>query len=133
MNPQPVQVYSPNRRWRGVVCDTIDRLSSRSEDRLCHKQSRAALVNAFHRVREGSNNGGSTTPSAFTDLIHVLVLIGLPAGSVNSALSRHAIDASPDGVMVNVFNDLASLPRYRDVLETVAKRDAVVNLRFGRC
>jgi hypothetical protein len=71
------------------------------------------------------------TQSAFTDLIHVLVLIGLPAGPVNTALSRHAIDASSSGVMVNVFNDLANLPRYRDALETVGKPDAVVDLRLA--
>jgi NAD(P)H-dependent FMN reductase len=68
------------------------------------------------------------TPSAFSDFINVLVLVGLPAGPANGALSRHAIDASADGVMVNVFNDLASVPRYRDALETEAKPDAVVEL-----
>ena len=71
------------------------------------------------------------TPNAFTDFINVLVVIGLPAGPVNRALSRHAIDSSPDGVMVNVFNDLARLPRYREALETQGKQDAVVDLRLA--
>ena len=71
------------------------------------------------------------TPNAFTDFINVLVVIGLPAGPVNRALSRHAIDSSPDGVMVNVFNDVACLPRYREALETRAKPDAVVDLRLA--
>jgi hypothetical protein len=71
------------------------------------------------------------TPNAFTDFINVLVVIGLPAGLVNRALSRHAIDSSPDGVMVNVFNDIACLPRYREALETRAKPDAVVDLRLA--
>jgi chromate reductase, NAD(P)H dehydrogenase (quinone) len=71
------------------------------------------------------------TPNAFADLINVLVLVGLPAGTVNNAVSRHAIDASPDGVMVDVFNDLAGLPRYRDALETMAKPEAVVDLRLA--
>jgi hypothetical protein len=71
------------------------------------------------------------TPSAFTDFINVLVLVGLPVGPVNRALSRHAIDSSPDGVMVNVFNDLARLPRYREALETRGKPDAVVDLRLA--
>jgi len=61
----------------------------------------------------------------------VLVLVGLPAGPVNRALSRHVIDSSPDGVMVNVFNDLARLPRYREALETQVKPDAVVDLRLA--
>ena len=69
------------------------------------------------------------TTNAFPDFINVLVLVGLPAGPVNRALSRHAIDSSPDGVMVNVFNDLARLPRYREALETQGKPDAVVDLR----
>src|SRR6476659_2644120 len=71
------------------------------------------------------------TPNAFTDFINVLVVIGIPAGPVNRALSRYAIDSSPDGVMVNVFNDVACLPRYREALETRAKPDAVVDLRLA--
>ena len=71
------------------------------------------------------------TPNAFADFITVLVLVGLPAGPVNRALSRHAIDSSPDGVMVNVFSDVASLPRYREDLETWGKPDAVVDLRLA--
>ena len=69
------------------------------------------------------------TPNAFTEFIQVLVLVGLPAGPVNRALSRQAIDTSPDGVMVNVFSDLALRPRYREALETLGKPDAVVDLR----
>jgi NAD(P)H-dependent FMN reductase len=60
-----------------------------------------------------------------------LVLVCLPAGPVNRAISRHAIDSSPDGVMVNVFNDLARLPRYREALEARGKPDAVVDLRLA--
>jgi hypothetical protein len=68
------------------------------------------------------------TPSAFTDFINVLVLVGLPVGPANRRLSRHAIDSSPDGVTVNVFDDLARLPRYRDGFESERKPDAVVDL-----
>jgi hypothetical protein len=50
-------------------------------------------------------------PNAFADSVNVLVLVGLPAGPVNRALRRHVIDSSLDGVLVNVFNDLARLPR----------------------
>ena len=71
------------------------------------------------------------TPDAFAYFISVLVVIGIPAGPVNRALSRYAIDSSPDGVMVNVFNDVACLPRYREALETRAKPDAVVDLRLA--
>ena len=71
------------------------------------------------------------TPNVFTDFINVLVLVGLRAGPVNRAVSRLAIDTSPDGVMVNVFNDLARLPRYREALETHGTPDAVVDLRLA--
>ena len=71
------------------------------------------------------------TPDVFTDFIYVLVLVCLPAGPVNRAINRHAIDSSPDGVMVNVFNDLARLPRYREALEARGKPDAVVDLRLA--
>jgi hypothetical protein len=71
------------------------------------------------------------TPDAFADFMSVLVLVGLPEGPINRALGRHAIDSSPDGVMVNVFNDLARLPRYREALEFQRKPDAVVELRLA--
>jgi NAD(P)H-dependent FMN reductase len=71
------------------------------------------------------------TPNAFTDFINVLVLVGIPAGPVNRALSRHAIDSSPDGILVNVFSDLSGLPRYREDLESWGKPDAVVDLRLA--
>jgi hypothetical protein len=71
------------------------------------------------------------TPNAYPDFIVVLVLVGLPAGPVNRALSRHAIDCSPDGVLVNVVDDLARLPRYSEALETHGTPDAVVALRMA--
>ena len=71
------------------------------------------------------------TPNAFANLINVLLLVGLSTGAVNGALSRHASDASPDGVAINVVGDLASLPRYRDGLATTEKPDAVVNVRLA--
>ena len=71
------------------------------------------------------------TPDVFTDFINVLVLVGLQASPVSRALSRLAIDSSPDGVMVNVFDDLAGLPRYREALETHETPEAVVALRIA--
>jgi hypothetical protein len=71
------------------------------------------------------------TPNAYPDFVNVLVLVGLPAGPVNRALSRHAIDSSPDGVMVHVFDDLAGLPRYKEALETEGTPEAVVALRLA--
>jgi hypothetical protein len=66
---------------------------------------------------------------AFPEFKTVLVLVGLPASPVNRALSRLAIDSSPDGVLVHVFDDLARLPRYNEALETEGTPDAVVALR----
>jgi NAD(P)H-dependent FMN reductase len=71
------------------------------------------------------------TPNAFPDFINVLVLVGLPAGPVNRAMSRHALDSSPDGVVVNVFDDLAHLPRYSEALEAAGPPDAVVAFRMA--
>ena len=66
---------------------------------------------------------------AMTDLINVLMLVGLRAGSVSRALSRLAVDTSPDGVMVHVFDGLAEMPRYCEALETRGTPDSVVALR----
>jgi hypothetical protein len=70
-------------------------------------------------------------PNAFADFMNVLVLVALPEGPIHRAMGRHAIDSSPDGVMVNVFNDLARLPRYREALETQRTPEAVVDLRLA--
>jgi NAD(P)H-dependent FMN reductase len=68
-------------------------------------------------------------PHAYPDFVNVLVLVGLPAGPVNRALSRLAIDSSPNGVVVNVFNDLMGLPRYNEALENRGTPDTVLALR----
>ena len=91
--------------------DNIDKLLPPIGRWAYHKQSPGTasecLTSSADKV---AMMAAPQTPNAFTDFIHVLVLVGLPAGPVNRALSRHAIDSSPDGVMVNVFNDLARLP-----------------------
>ncbi len=98
----------------------------------CNKQSPGSACECFtSSVDKVAMMAAPQTPNAFTDFITVLVLVGLPAGPVSRALSRHAIDSSPDGVLVNVFNDLARLPRYRDALETKGKPEAVVDLRLA--
>jgi NAD(P)H-dependent FMN reductase len=71
------------------------------------------------------------TPNAYPDFVTVLVLVGLPAGPVNRALSRQAIDSAPDGVMVHVFDELVRLPRYNEALETRGTPDEVVALRLA--
>jgi NAD(P)H-dependent FMN reductase len=71
------------------------------------------------------------TPNAYAYFINVLVLVGLPEGPVNRAVSRHAIDSSPDGVMVNVFDSLLRLPRYNEALETQGPPESVVALRLA--
>ena len=61
-----------------------------------------------HRTHQ-SFNGAPSKPAIRSDLG------GLPAGPVNRALSRHAIDSPPDGVMVNVFTTLPAC-RLREAL-----------------
>lgn len=78
---------------------------------------------AMMTVAEASN--------AYPDFITVLVLVGLPAGPINRALCRHAIDSSPDGVLVNVFDDLGQLPRYDEALDTQGTPDVAVALRMA--
>jgi hypothetical protein len=71
------------------------------------------------------------TPNLYPDVINVLVLVGLRESPVSRALSRLAVDSSPDGVMVNVFDNLGRLPRYREALENHETPEAVVALRIA--
>lgn len=74
---------------------------------------------------------GPQTSNPYTEFITVLVLVCLPPGPINRTLSRHVINSSPDGVLVNVFSDVAGLPRYREDLEARGKPEAVVDLRLA--
>jgi hypothetical protein len=56
------------------------------------KQHRRMLPIEFDKV---TIVAAPQTPSAFSDLVSVLVMVGLPAGPANRALSRHAIDPLP--------------------------------------
>jgi hypothetical protein len=97
-----------------------------------HKQSSGSTLRMLHiEYRQVAMMATPQTPKALPDFINVLVLIGLPAGPVNRSLSRQAIDSSPDGVMVNVFDDLIRLPRYNEALEVHGTPDAVVDLRIA--
>src|SRR3954449_2091070 len=117
-----------HRRRDGLVGDTIDRRCARrtmGSGAIAGQRLRMLYI----EYRQAAIMATPQTPNAFPNFITVLVLVGLPAGPVNRAMSRHAIDSSPDGVMVHVFDDLARLPRYSDALETDETPDAVVALR----
>jgi NAD(P)H-dependent FMN reductase len=77
----------------------------------------------------GAATPASQSPNLHADLINVLVLVGLSSGPVSRAVGRHVIENSPDGVMVNVFGDLARLPRWNEALEARHTPDEVVELR----
>src|SRR5689334_6188077 len=93
--------------------------------RTCQQQSRCGLrilLSSADKVAMMTTT--PQTPNAFADFTNVLVLVGLPPGPVNRSLSRHAVDSSPEGIVVNVFNDVAGLPRYHEALEARGKPDA---------
>jgi NAD(P)H-dependent FMN reductase len=69
------------------------------------------------------------TPQEFPASTNVLVLVGLPAGPTNCALSKHVLISPPDGVTVNLFDDLAHLPRYSEAVETHGLPHQVIALR----
>src|ERR1700754_79892 len=92
---------------------------------------REPRTSASHRVQKVAMTASPETPNLYTDVMNVLVLVGLRESPVSRALSRLAIDSSPDGVMVNVFDDLARLPRYREALETHEMPEDVVALRIA--
>jgi hypothetical protein len=72
------------------------------------------------------------TPNAYPDFIIVSVLVGLPTGPVSRALCRHAIDSSPDGVMVNVVDDLVRLPHYDEGVGNLRDAGRGRRLAYGR-
>jgi NAD(P)H-dependent FMN reductase len=69
------------------------------------------------------------TPNVFPAFTNVLVLVGLPAGPTNCALSKHVLARPPEGVTVNLFDNLARLPRYSEAVETHGPPRQVIALR----
>jgi hypothetical protein len=66
--------------------------------------------------------------STMTD-VNVLIIVGLPAGSVNRALAKIAVESVADGITLNVFDTLGELPRYSETLEGGGTPSSVGALR----
>jgi hypothetical protein len=80
------------------------------------------------RVRDDCCYRHTKTASAMTG-IHVLIIVGVRAGSVNRALAKVAADSSADGITLNIFVNLSDLPRYSEALEEGGAPSSVGALR----
>lgn len=89
----------------------------------------------IHRCEEEStnrDNGSSARRTALTSTT-VLVIAGISTSAVRRGLSHAAALSSPNGIALNVFDNLAGLPHYRETAENqrlprpvAALRDAAI-------
>lgn len=62
--------------------------------------------------------------------VRVLALVGsIRAGSVNRQLAERLRDSAPDGVVVEIADDLAALPFYDDDVDAAGAPEAVARIR----
>lgn len=70
-----------------------------------------------------------TSTSTAATGISVMVIVGVQAKPVFDALAQLAAESTTDGLAVHVFDDVAALPRYSEMLDGDRTPDSVVALR----
>jgi NAD(P)H-dependent FMN reductase len=97
---------------RRVVRDNIDTLDHCPDDRVMQKAN-------WHRIDqcEGKSIRESRDDVTSVASTTVLVIAGLSVSAVSRGLTRAAALSSPNGITLNVFDDLGSLPHYSETLE----------------
>lgn len=61
--------------------------------------------------------------------VNVLIIVGVPAGSVNRVLAEVAAESAADGITLTVFDRLSELPRYSETLDVHGTPSSVGALR----
>ena len=120
-----------HRQVRPVVRDNIDTHNQCPDDRVMQKTNQHRI----YQCEEGStghNDGGwerKTSPTTTT----VLVIAGISTSEVSRGLAHAAALSAPDGITLNVFDNLAGLPHYDETAENqrlprpaAALRDAAI-------
>jgi len=118
-----------HRKARRIVRDNIDTLDRCRDDRVMQKTN-------WHRIHQCQEEGigqdrddGPCAPTASMTSTTVLVIAGIATSAVGSGLTRAAALSSPNGITLNVFDNLAHLPHYSETLENQPLPRAVAALR----
>jgi hypothetical protein len=120
-----------HRQSRLVVRDNIDTLDRCPDDRVMQKTNRHRIYRCEEKSSD-RDNGSSARRTSLTSTT-VLVIAGISTSAVSRGLNHAAALSSPNGITLNVFDNLASLPRYSETAENqrlprpvAALRDAAV-------
>jgi NAD(P)H-dependent FMN reductase len=113
------------------VRDDIDTLDHRPDDRVMQNTN-------WHRIYQceeesTDHDDGSWARSTNLTSTTVLAIAGISTSAVSRGLTRAAALSSPNGITLNVFDNLAYLPRYSETAENrrlprpvAALRDAAI-------
>ncbi len=96
---------------RLIVRDNVDTIDRCPDDRVM--QIYQCDGESADRGRDDGSCARRTSVASTT----VLVIAGISIGGVSRGLADAAALCSPDGIALNVFDSLASLPDYREPLE----------------
>jgi NAD(P)H-dependent FMN reductase len=127
-HPACKQGHRPGRR---VVRDNIDTLDRCPDDRVMEKTDRHRIYQC-EKTSADLDDGSSARRTRLTGTT-VLVIAGVSTSAVSRGLTHAAAHSSPNGITLNVFDNLAGLPHYSEAAEhqplprpVVALRDAAI-------
>jgi hypothetical protein len=113
------------------VRDNIDTLDRCPDDRVMQKTNRHRIYRCEEKSTD-RDNGSSARRTGLTSTT-VLVIAGISTSGVSRGLSHAAALSSPNGITLNVFDNLAGLPHYSETAENqrlprpvAALRDAAI-------
>jgi NAD(P)H-dependent FMN reductase len=104
----------------------IDILDRRPDDRVMQKTNRNQLYQCGEESTDHDDGSRARRTSPSTT---VLVIAGISTNAVSRSLTRAATLSSPEGITVNVFDNLACLPHYSETAENQRLPRPVAALR----
>ena len=111
--------------------DNIDTFDHFPDDRVMQKTKRHRIYQCAEESTD-RDNGSSARRTSLTSTT-VLVIAGISTSAVSRGLTHAGALSSPNGITLNVFDDLAYLPHYSETAENqrlprpvAALRDAAV-------
>jgi len=122
-----------HRNGRRIVRDNIDNLDHCPDDRVMQKTNWQPICQRQDLGTEPGRCDDRCPRRMSATSTTILVIAGIATSAVGSGLNDATALSSPNGITVNVFDNLAGLPHYSETLENqplprpvAALRDAAV-------
>jgi NAD(P)H-dependent FMN reductase len=106
-----------HRKARFIVRDNIDTIDHCPDDRVMQKADWHRIYQCEDERADHDWDDGSCAQRTSATSTTVLVIAGISTSAVDRGLAHAAALCSPNGITLNVFDNLAYLPHYSETLE----------------